>query len=246
MDNMYAKVNKPLKCKQRDSGEIDDKHSSKSDQASSPISQNDTSYEEVAFRSCAPVGKTKSDPVDRRGSYEEVSFQPSINIRPESLGKKEKKKVKGSVKDRIKKFEKSSSKDGDENILEKSDSDSNKTPPTQFLPNHPHQWFLQDRRQQTEKDNNGTILMRKYNFLILKLQRRYLKVQKLLATQVCQQTSQQQTHAVILNTGAIKRMSQVGKDVKYLNRQTVSGLLIKLQRKYLSWWKIRQVIQLIL
>ena len=137
VDNMYAKVNKPLKSKQRDSEEIDDKHSSKSDQASSPITQNDTSYEEVAFRSCAPVGKTKSDPVDRRGSYEEVSFQPSINIRPESLGKKEKKKVKGSVKDRIKKFEKSSSKDGDENILEKSDSDSNKTPPNPISPKPP-------------------------------------------------------------------------------------------------------------
>ena len=116
VDNMYAKVNKPLKSKQHDSDIIDDKHSNKSDQKSLPVSQSEFSYEEIVFRPCEPVNE-----------YEEVSYRPeAIKIRPESLGKKEKKKLKGSVRDKIKRFERTSSCDGDEANFEKKEDDYNK------------------------------------------------------------------------------------------------------------------------
>ena len=117
IDNMYAKVNKPLKSKQSDPGETDDKHSNKSDQK---IDKTDFGYEDINCQPCEPC-KT----AERRESYEEISFQPAperLKVRPESLGKKEpKKKMKGSVRDKIKRFEQTSTVDGDENLPENSE-----------------------------------------------------------------------------------------------------------------------------
>lgn len=126
IDSMYAKVNKSSKSKQDESHVINDKHVNESEQKSPPISQGDVSYEEISYNPCEPC-KTE----DRRDSYEEITFQPPdrIKIRPESLEKKDhKRKVKGSVRDRIKKFELSSSLDGDENLPENTESVSKVTP----------------------------------------------------------------------------------------------------------------------
>ena len=120
VDNLYAKVRKPSKSKQHDSELTDDKHPSKSDQKSLPIGQDEVPYEEVTFQPNDEVS-------EKRENYEVISFQPEpIQIRRESLGKKDKKKVKGSVKDKIKRFERTSSGDCDENIFEKNELESDK------------------------------------------------------------------------------------------------------------------------
>ena len=125
IDNMYAKVNKSSKSQQNESQVINDNHVKESDQKSPPISQIDVSYEEISYRPSES---------DHRDSYEEITFQPPpgpdpIKIRRESLGKTDhKKKVKGSVRDKIKRFELSTSIDGDENLPDNTESVSKPTP----------------------------------------------------------------------------------------------------------------------